>query len=377
MQRSLIIGTMIWLFGIGGTDLNRVFSQASYLHRPDLLEKVAHGLQNTYNFNFEEALSTQKELLHTTPDHPAPLFLEALIIYWQHFPLLPENPAAGSFVDLMDQCVEGADILMQNDLTYQEGVFFDLFGRAFKAMFWADNGKSGKVVPDLRTMYKKTKEGKELKDQFVEFYFSTGLYNYYIEAYPEAHPVYKPLLAFMQKGDKELGLEQLNHAINQAVFLKVEATLFMSLIQLKYEKDLNTAAIFARRLHQDYPQNTYYQGHLLTILLHQHRYEEVRELLAGMDGKSSGWSNMNRTLATAFMSEADRKGKSEEAYKLLLKSAENFGPIADIYMAMAYMGLSRLSRQKGLENEARKFARKAGKYTTYEFILEERSNVSR
>jgi len=61
-----------------------------------------------------------------------------------------------------------------------------LFGRAFKAMFWADNGKSGKVVPDLRTMYKRTKEGFELKDRFVEFYFSTGLYNYYIEAYPEA-----------------------------------------------------------------------------------------------------------------------------------------------------------------------------------------------
>lgn len=377
MQRSLIIGTMIWLFGIGGPGLNRVFSQASYLHRPDLLEKVAHGLQNTYNFNFDEALSTQKELLQTTPDHPAPLFLEALIIYWQHFPLLPDHPAAKRFVDLMDQCVEQAEELTKHELTYQEGVFFDLFGRAFKAMFWADNGKSGKVVSDLGHMYKKTKEGKELKDQFVEFYFSTGLYNYYIEAYPEAHPVYKPLLAFMQKGDKELGLEQLNYAINQAVFLKVESILFMSLIQLKYEKDLNTASIYARRLHHDYPQNTYYQGHLLTILLHQRRYEEAKELLEDMEGQNDGWSRMIRTLATAFIAETNKEEKSEEAYKLLLKSAENFGPIADIYSAMAYMGLSRLHAQKGLENEARKFARKAGKYTTYEFILEQRVNSSR
>jgi predicted Zn-dependent protease len=226
-------------------------------------------------------------------------------------------------------------------------------------------------------MYKKTKEGKELKDQFVEFYFSTGLYNYYIEAYPEAHPVYKPLLAFMQKGDKELGLEQLNYAINQTVFLKVEAILFMSLIQLKYEKDLNSAAIYARRLHQDYPNNTYYQGHLLTILLHQHRHMEAQELLAGMEGQNDAWSNMNRTLAAAFMAEADRKEKAEEEYQRLLRSAENFGPIADIYTAMAYMGLSRLKEQKGMENEARKYARKAGKYTTYEFILSEQMNVSR
>lgn len=377
MQRSLIISAMIWLFGIGGPGLNTVFSQVSYLQRPDLLEKVAFGLQNTYNFAFEEALTTQKELLRATPDHPAPRFLEALIIYWKHFPLLPENPAASDFVNLMDQCVEQSEELRKYDLTYQEGVFFDLFGRAFKAMFWADNGKSGKVVSDLRQMYKRTKEGKDLKDQFVEFYFSTGLYNYYIEAYPEAHPVYKPLLAFMQKGNKELGLEQLNHAINQTVFLKVEAMLFMSLIQLKYEKDLNTAAIYARKLHQNYPNNTYYQGHLLTILLYQQRLGEVRELLTSMEGQSDAWSDMNRTLADAFISEADKEKKAEEDYQLLLKSAENFGPIADIYSAMAYMGLSRLKEQKGLENEARKYARKAGKYTTYEFILEEQVNVSR
>jgi len=377
MQRSLIIAAMFWLIGFSGVGVNSVFSQSSYLHQPELLDKVALGLQNTYNFAFDDALITQKELLRATPDHPAPYFLEALILYWKHFPLLPENSAALDFVNLMDQCVELSEELMKYDLTYQEGVFFDLFGRAFKAMFWADNGKSGKVVSDLRHMYKRTKEGKDLKDQFVEFYFSTGLYNYYIEAYPEAHPVYKPLLAFMQKGNKELGLEQLNHAINQAVFLKVEAMLFMSLIQLKYEKDLNAAAIYARHLHQDYPNNTYYQGHLLTILLYQHRFGEVRELLASMEGQSDAWSDMNRTLASGFISEADKEKKAEEDYQLLLKSAENFGPIADIYSAMAYMGLSRLKEKKGLENEARKYARKAGKYTSYEFILGEQMNASR
>jgi len=377
MQRSLIISAWICFIGITGPVINPLFSQVSYLHRPDLLESVAHGLKNTYNFAFDEALETQKELLLATPDHPAPLFLEALIIYWSNFPLLPEKPAASEFVNLMDRCVERAEELRKYDMTYQEGVFFDLFGRAFKAMFWADNGKSGKVVSDLRQMYKNTKEGKELKDQFVEFYFSTGLYNYYIEAYPEAHPVYKPLLAFMQKGDKELGLEQLNRAINQAVFLKVESILFMSLIQLKYEKDLNTAAIYARRLHQDYPNNTYYQGHLLTILLHLHRYEEVDELLVKMEKQTDPWSEMNRTLAGAFINEAKRKGNAEEEYQFLLKSAYSFGPIADIYAAMAYMGLSRLNMQNGRDNEARKYARKASKYTSYRFILDEQSMAPR
>ena len=367
----------LWLFGLAGPVPVGLYAQTSYLDRPDLLEKAGIGLDLTYNFSFRQARAIQQELQQRTPQHPAPYFLEALIIYWEHFPLLPDHPASIRFENLMDTCVSFSEALVENENTYKEGVFFDLFGRAFKAMFWADNGKSGKVVPDLRIMYKLTKEGRELKEQFVEFYFSTGLYNYYIEAYPEAHPVYKPLLAFMQKGDKKLGLQQLNHAIHETVFLKVEAILFMSIIQLKYEKDLLTAAIFARRLFQDYPENTYYQGHLLTILLHLHRYEESQALLKYMEGQEDPWSEMNRTLARAFMAERNREEEAAGSYQNLLKQADSFGPIADVYVAMAYMGLSRISEQEEMEREARKYARKAAKKTTYRFILDEQMHLSR
>jgi len=373
MQRLLAIG----LLGI--LCWTHLFSQVSYIDRPDLLEKVEHGLHHTYNFAFDEARDIQKELLRTTPHHPAPIFLEALIIYWENFPLLPDNPSTKRFVHLMDRCVEMAAELVEYDKTYQEGIFFDLFGRAFKAMFWADNGKSGKVISDLGSMYRLTKEGKELKDQFVEFYFSTGLYNYYIEAYPEAHPIYKPLLSFMQEGDKQLGLEQLKHAINHTVYLKVEALLFMSLIQLKYEEDLESAAVYARRLHHDYPDNIYYQGHLLTILLHQYHLGEAQELLGRMEGQTDSWSNMIRTLAEAFIAEKQRDNDllAGQGYQKLLKLADSFGPFADIYAAMAYMGLSRLHEQKGLESEARRYARKASKHTAYRFILDEQESAPR
>jgi tetratricopeptide (TPR) repeat protein len=364
---------------LAGLGWSALFSQLSYLDRPDLLEKVNTSLNHTYNFAFEDARDIQQELLRATPDHPAPFFLEALILYWEHFPLLPEDQASVRFLGLMEQCVQMAENLIEQEETYLEGIFFDLFGRAFPAMFWSDNGKSGKLVPDLRTMYKRTKEGFELKEDFVEFYFSTGLYNYYIEAYPEAHPVYKPLLSFMQKGDKKLGLQQLNHAINHAVYLKVEAILFMSLIQLKYEEDLQTAAIYARRLYQDYPRNTYYQGHLITILLHQDRYGEAEEVLRSMEGQEDPWSEMIRTLARAYVAEKQKHNDltAGRAYQELLELADSFGPFADIYAAMAYMGLSRLHTEKGLNGEARRYERSASKRTSYPFILNEHPSAPR
>jgi hypothetical protein len=373
MLKQLLITVTGLLFWI------QADAQISYLDRPDLLEKVENCLQHTYGFSFEEARSIQMELSSSTPGHPAPLFLEALIVYWENFPLAPSKEASTQFIELMDQTIELSRELREDSLTYTEGVFFDLFGRAFQAMFWADNGKSGKVIPDLGNMYRYTKKGFELQDFFVEFYFSTGLYNYYIEAYPEAHPGYKPLIAFMHKGDRELGLEQLNHAINNAVFLKVEAILFMSLIQLKYETDLNSAAIYAERLVQDYPGNIFYQGHLITILLHQHRYDKAREHLLVTADQEDPYSRMVQTFATAFLAEKESgdENRTRSAYLETIELADSFGPIADIYKAMGYMGLSRLFENKDLDKESKAYARKASKLTTYAFILDEQNPGSR
>lgn len=367
MRRLLTF--MIWI----GISWSAASSQISYLERPDLLEKVEICLQHTYGFSFGEARAIQSELALSTPGHPAPVFLEALIVYWENFPLIPSKEASGRFISLMNKTVELADQYEKYEQTYIESVFFDLFGRAFKAMFYADNGKSGKVIPQLGAMYRNTKKGFELQEQFSEFYFSTGLYNYYIEAYPAAHPAYKPLVSFMHKGDLDLGLKQLSHAINHSVFLKVESILFMSLIQLNYEEDLNSAAIYAERLVRDYPGNIYYQGHLINILLHQHRYEMVKELLATMEQQSDSYTRMIRTLANAFMIEKmpGEEIRSGIAYLETIELAEKFGSYANIYKAMSYMGLSRLHRKSGQEKQADSYARKASNLTTYNFILEQ------
>lgn len=348
-------------------------AQVSYLNRPDLLDQVDSCLQHTYNFSFQKARVFQQELARTTPRHPAPPFLEALIVYWENFPLHPKDAASDRFINLMNRSIRYAENYTENQRTHLEGVFFDLFCRAFKAMFWADNGKAGKVAPDLRTMYKHTKEGFDLKEQFSEFYFSTGLYNYYIEAYPEAHPVYKPMLSFMHKGDKRAGLLQLNHSINHTMYLKVEAMLFMSLIQLHFENDLNTAAIYAERLIREYPRNLYYQGHLVIILLHQHRYQRVQEVLDSMRTQNDAYSEMIRTTAQAFMAEKVSKNDrvAGKRYLTVIDLADTFGPFANKYKAIGYMGLSRLNAEKGLRGEARRYARKASHHTAYNFILDE------
>ncbi len=369
MRRVLLtLGLIVMSWTVGS-------SQLTYLGRPDFLEQVVICLKNTYGFSFDEAKRIQSSLASATPEHPAPIFLEALIVYWENFPLSPADKASDQFVDLLDKVTDQAGVLMKDTLTYTEGVFFDLFGRAFKAMFWADNGKSGKVIGDLGNMYRFTKKGFDLKEEFVEFYFSSGLYNYYIEAYPEAHPAYKPLVSFMHKGDRELGLEQLYYATNHAVFLNVESILFMSIIQLKYEGNLDSAAFYAERLVSEYPLNTFFRGHLILILLHQHSYEKVKSLLLESKDQEDSYYEMIRTLAVAFLADQESGDdiSARTGYLDCIEMAETFGPFADTYKALSYMGLSRLYEKQGLSRESENYARKASRYTSYDFILDEKN----
>lgn len=348
-------------------------SQISYLDRPDILNRVESCLDYTYGFFFDEAKQQQLILARITPDHPAPAFLEALIIYWKNFPLTPEKKESEKFINLMDRCVQLAETYSDHEHTHLEGVFFDLFARAFQAMFWADNGKPLKVVPNLGTMYQHTKEGFQLKEDFVEFYFSTGLYNYYIEAYPEARPVYKPLVSFMQEGDKKLGLEQLEHAIHHAVYLKVESTLFMTYIQLNYEENLGEALHYISALFHKYPRNHFYKSLLLIILLHQDNYAEARKLLVSINEEEGDFQAMVKSMAKAFLSEkfAGNDKQAKKGYFRTIELADKIGPFADMYRAIGYMGLSRISQGEDDSQMAKKYARMASNNTVYSFILNE------
>ncbi len=171
----------------------------------------------------------------------------------------------------------------------------------------------------------------------------------------------------------KLGLQQLDSAINHSVYLRVESMLFMSLIQLKYEKDLNKAVSYAERLYKEYPHNIFFQGHMVTILLHLHRYQHVREVLDAMTTQKDNYSAMVRSMAVAFMAEKETENDrlAEKEYLKTLELAGSFGPIADVFTAMGYMGMSRLHEKRGLHGESRRYARKASNNTVYRFILDE------
>jgi len=354
-------------------------AQQNILDDPVIQESVQKCLYATYGYAFEEALEMQTILQEKMPHHPAPYFLKALIIYWKDFPLLPDDPDTDLFVSMMDQSIEIAGNILEKEPDHLEGIFFDLHARAFKAMFWADNGKPARVIFDINNMYRQTLAGIDLKEEFNEFYFSSGLYNYYIEAYVELHPAYKPITVFFRDGNKKRGLQELKYAAENTTYIKYESILFLSLVYLNYEKEMEQALDYAALLYNNFPKNIYYTGQYLILLLYSSKFTIASVLNEQIDLNKSEFHKLIYLMTQGFLCENQLKDfkAAEQFYFRAISKAETFGPIADLYAAISYAGLSRIAEKKGNAGEARRYHRQSRQYSGFTFILDFDSGVSR
>ncbi len=119
------------------------------------------------------------------------------------------------------------------------------------------------------------KQGFELKETYNEFIFTTGIYNYFREGYPDEHPALKPLVWPFHKGNKELGIQQLKKAFNECIFTKMEALMYLADIYLNYEKKPNEAIKYSTKLVTISPGNLLYKAYHVNTLIQTKNYQKA------------------------------------------------------------------------------------------------------
>jgi Tfp pilus assembly protein PilF len=154
----------------------------------------------------------------------------------------------------------------------------------------------------------------------------------------------------------------------------VEAKFFLSLLYLNYEKDLKVASEYAADLYREFPENTFYTGKYLEILLYNRKYFFAPVLLNKLKNWDTPFSQMQYHLYSGYFLEKSEKslGEAKKAYEKALEISEQFGDFTDGYNAIAWMGLSRYYRNKGNSSLSNRYFRQARDATSYEFILEDR-----
>ena len=369
MRRFLVF------FIITSINFSVIVGQDKLIGNEVLMARIKQGLDFMYNYEFEKADSLFRIIEDEIPNHPVIPFLEGLCIYWQNAPLNPNNSdAVNMFIQKMKKSSELSDKVIKNSDDYIEGSFFSLVAHTMQMMYYADNDQIIKTIMHIPYAYKRIVRAFDVKDAFKEYKFFTGLYSYYIGAYPEAHPGYKPFLIFLHKGNRSEGLKELNWIANNSVFMKAEGLFFLHHIYLSYECNPQIALNYAEQLHELYPDNTFYLVHLIYNLMVVNDYEKATELLQILEQqkKSDDFAQMMESIFSGMIEEHVNQNYevSEKLYKIGIEMADKFNTRADTYLALAYAGLSRIYEREGMVKLAKVNKRIAFEKTDYPCILE-------
>lgn len=331
---------------------------------------VKRCVDNIYNFRFAEAREIAEAINTSFPGHPVGHILKGMITYWENFPLQTATDPGNSFeVDLrtcIKICEENSD-----PSDYAEYLLANLGARGLLLMFYADNELSNEVFPLAKSTYRYLRESFDYTSSYDDFYFFTGLYNYYREAYPDRHPVYKVLAVLFPKGDVEKGLREMRIAAERSIMLKAEAAFFLSHIFINFENNYIRGEAHSRFLYETYPGNEQYMAIYLNNLLLLKKYDDAENLIRKKNGSvRNPYVRAELTIFSGIIREKKYKDLNE-AQRLYNKGIADISPYinyGDEIAAYAYFGLSRIA-DAGNDRQAKKlYRRRALDLTDYKEV---------
>jgi tetratricopeptide (TPR) repeat protein len=333
------------------------------------LARLKKGMDHIYNCRFTQAGEVYEMLKREWPEHPVTSLYGGMLVYWEHFPLTPSSPAVGSFRNHMLSCMARCEKrrLLPGEA---EVLLADIGARGMLLTYYSDNGLTSEVIPMASKTYQDVARAFDYTQTFGDFLFVTGLDNYYREAYPDAHPFYKPFALLFPRGDRRKGMAQLENAARNSIFLKAEATTFLCWINIGYEKNYEAAAHFSRQLLLSYPGNNEYRAMHVRNLLLLKRYDEAEEMLEKSSTPESLWFRMEKTVFRALLKEKKHR-QSEEAEGLYLSAIEQcrpFGAFANEYLSYACFGMARMKALRGDKSQSQSYRKKALDLAPYKHV---------
>lgn len=94
------------------------------------------------------------------------------------------------------------------------------------------------AASDGREALNLIEDASKINPENPDIIFGLGIYNYFAEFVPEKYPMLKPLMIIFPKGDRVKGLLQINQAIQNSHYARIEAENILGYINLRYEKKI-------------------------------------------------------------------------------------------------------------------------------------------
>jgi tetratricopeptide (TPR) repeat protein len=295
-----------------------------------------------------------------------------MITYWENYPLITTSAERESFEEEMNKCISEC-AKNKSPADEAEILLVNLCARGLLLLYYTDNYLSFEVFPLATSTYQCIRRSFDFTSHYSDFYFFTGVYNYYREAYPDAHPVYKTLAFLFPRGSKSKGLEDLQTVAKSSIILKAEAYSFLTLIFLSFENNYEQATFYSKSLHVIYPGNPEYLGSYIKNLLLIKQYNEAeKEIISSLPNLKNPFYQAQVTIFRGILQEKKYHdyNQAQQLYQKGIKDISIFRSYGNEYAAYAYFGLSRISKFNGdIDNmeRYRKLALKLADFKNIDF----------
>ena len=341
-------------------------AQAQILNDRPTLALIQKGINYIYNNEFEDAQAIGRLIYTKYPEHPVTYFLKAFQMHWQYLPIKDNKAKVGEYIRTLNQCLAAVDKQYGKNSKEPEAVFFKMATRGYLALMYNYQNELLKAAGEAQKAYGSLTEGLKLVDKNPEFYFAAGMYNYYVESYPENHPVVKPLMIFFKDGNKALGLKQLDTATKTAVITKVESTYFLAHIYLEHEARPDLADNYTARLSTAYPNNLVFKMIHLESLVLAGRYDDAEKGLPELKKRTTGFYPIAwHTFEGVIREKRDKNDSEAQRDYLAALKIQYDEQYTREYHAMAYAGLARIADRSGNKAKAREYYKKCLEITEY------------
>jgi len=334
------------------------------------------GVNDLYNFKFSRAESQFGWLRRKYPTHPLPYFLMGLSQWWKIVPNIDNKKYDEKFIAYMDTSIVLAEELYDKNKKNPEAAFFLAAAYGFKGRLFAERQQWTKATFAGKSAIKYMEKAIDKSDLSVEFLFGDGLYHYFAEWIPQNYKFLKPVLWFFRKGDKKLGLSQLEKVASDAFYTKTEAQYF--LMRIYPDENMSPKAFeTSKYLYKTFPDNAYFHRYYARMLYTNGDMRELEpvcnEIISRIDSNRVGYEEISGRYAAFYLGHIYRlqnnKEKSKLFYDRAVKFSETLQTLDAGYYHYAMAELAHYADKEGNIPIARQYYEKIEKYTDKKHVL--------
>lgn len=353
------------------------FGQTLLMDDKPAMDSMTKAVNLVYNFQFDKANHCLVKYKSKYANHPALTLFNSISHFWRSFPIGNKPKEYSAYIRNLNLVISQGQKLAAKHPKSPEPGFFIMMANLILARHHSEEGEYIKAVNETRKAYAFIKKGFEMKTAYPEYYFSTGLYNYYRVAFPENHPLYNSFTVFFPEGNKASGLKDLETATQKSIFSKAESYIFLCMIHMRDQYNIPASLKYSTSLYDNFPGNWMFSIVHAETLLESQKPEQAEPIINRILGRNES----SALLAGYYLKGLHERmiGNTEGAkwaFQKALLSSKAKDRLTKGYIGLTYNELAKIAQEEGNTEFAKKYARLALDNCSFKKVIEDMKKIN-